>query len=62
MGQSTDIPRGTLSVDRDLVRVGVRSDLTWDKKDLIILWEASTAKPGTTYFDMQDLVVLVSFE
>jgi len=31
-------------------------------KDLIILWEASTAKPGTTYFDMQDLVVLVSFE
>ncbi len=31
-------------------------------KDLIILWEASTAAPGTTYFDMQDLVVLVSFE
>ncbi len=32
------------------------------EQDLIILWEASTAKPGTTYFDMQDLVVLVSFE
>lgn len=31
-------------------------------RDLIILWEASTASPGTTYFDMQDLVVLVSFE
>lgn len=31
-------------------------------QDLIILWEASTAAPGTTYFDMQDLVVLVSFE
>lgn len=30
--------------------------------DLIILWEGSTAAPGTTYFDMQDLVVLVSFE
>ena len=32
------------------------------EKDLIILWESSTASPGTTYFDMQDLVVLVSFE
>lgn len=31
-------------------------------RDLIILWEASTAAPGTTYFDMQDLVVLVTFE
>jgi hypothetical protein len=31
-------------------------------QDLIILWEGSTAAPGTTYFDMQDLVVLVSFE
>jgi hypothetical protein len=31
-------------------------------QDLIILWEGSTASPGTTYFDMQDLVVLVSFE
>ncbi|MBC8128541.1 MAG: hypothetical protein H8M99_15485 [Gloeobacteraceae cyanobacterium ES-bin-144] len=31
-------------------------------QDLIILWEASTAAPGTTYFDMQDLVVLVTFE
>lgn len=31
-------------------------------QDLMILWEASTAAPGTTYFDMQDLVVLVSFE
>ncbi len=30
--------------------------------NLIILWEASTAAPGSTYFDMQDLVVLVSFE
>ncbi len=30
--------------------------------DLIILWEASEAAPGTTFFDMQDLVVLVSFE
>lgn len=32
------------------------------ERDLIILWEASTALPGTTYFDMQDLVILVSFE
>ncbi len=31
-------------------------------QDLIILWEGSEAAPGTTYFDMQDLVVLVSFE
>lgn len=31
-------------------------------RDLIILWEASTASPGSTYFDMQDLVVLVTFE
>lgn len=31
-------------------------------RDLIILWEASTALPGTPYFDMQDLVVLVTFE
>ncbi|MEO5915749.1 MAG: hypothetical protein ABIS50_16055 [Luteolibacter sp.] len=31
-------------------------------QDLIILWEGSDADPGTTYFDMQDLVVLVSFE
>jgi hypothetical protein len=31
-------------------------------RDLIVLWEASTALPGTTYFDMQDLVVLVTFE
>ncbi len=31
-------------------------------QDLMILWEASTAAPGTSYFDMQDLVVLVSFE
>jgi hypothetical protein len=31
-------------------------------RDLIVLWEASTAAPGTTYFDMQDLVVLVTFE
>jgi len=31
-------------------------------RDLIILWEASNAAPGTTYFDMQDLVVLVTFE
>ena len=30
--------------------------------DLIILWEASEASPGSAYFDMQDLVVLVSFE
>ena len=30
-------------------------------RDLIILWECSTAAPGTTYFDMQDLVVLVTF-
>ena len=32
------------------------------EQDLIILWEGSSAAPGTTYFDMQDLVVLVSFE
>ena len=31
-------------------------------RDLIILWEASTAAPGTTYFDMQDLVILVTFK
>ncbi len=31
-------------------------------QDLIILWEGSDAAPGTTYFDMQDLVILVSFE
>jgi len=31
-------------------------------RDLIILWECSSAAPGTTYFDMQDLVVLVTFE
>lgn len=31
-------------------------------QDLILLWECSTALPGTTYFDMQDLVVLVTFE
>lgn len=31
-------------------------------QDLILLWECSTAAPGTTYFDMQDLVVLVTFE
>lgn len=30
--------------------------------DLIILWECSTAAPGTTYFDMQDIVLLVTFE
>lgn len=32
------------------------------EQDLIILWEGSSAAPGTSYFDMQDLVVLVSFE
>jgi hypothetical protein len=32
------------------------------EQDLIILWEGSTAAPGSTFFDMQDLVVLVSFE
>lgn len=32
------------------------------EQDLIILWEGSNAAPNTTYFDMQDLVVLVSFE
>jgi hypothetical protein len=32
------------------------------EQDLIILWEGSTALPGTHFFDMQDLVVLVSFE
>ena len=31
-------------------------------RDLIILWEATTAAPGSTSFDMQDLVVLVTFE
>ncbi len=31
-------------------------------RDLILLWECSNAAPGTTYFDMQDLVVLVTFE
>jgi len=31
-------------------------------QDLIALWECSTAAPGTTYFDMQDIVILVTFE
>ena len=31
-------------------------------RDLIILWESSSASPGSSFFDMQDLVVLVSFE
>ncbi len=31
-------------------------------RDLIVLWECSTDAPGTTNFDMQDLVVLVTFE
>lgn len=31
-------------------------------RDLIILWECSNAAPGTTYFDMQDIVLLVTFE
>jgi len=31
-------------------------------QDLIILWECSTAAPSTTYFDMQDIVILVTFE
>lgn len=32
------------------------------ERDLIVLWEASTSKPGSRYFDMQDLVILVTFE
>ena len=40
--------------DRGKVRIGDR--------DLIILWEAYTGEPGSKYFDMQDLVVLVTFE
>ncbi|MBC7981253.1 MAG: hypothetical protein H7Y36_11885 [Armatimonadetes bacterium] len=32
------------------------------ERDLIVLWESSTANPCTTYFDMQDLVVLLAFE
>lgn len=39
-----------------------RGKINIGERDLIILWEASTAKPGSTFFDMQDLVVLVSFE
>ncbi len=31
-------------------------------QDLIVLMEASNASPGSTYFDMQDLVTLVTFE
>ena len=31
-------------------------------RDLIYLTELSTASPGTTYFDMQDLVLLVNFK
>jgi len=31
-------------------------------QDLIVLFEGSTAAPGTAFFDMQDLVLLVSFE
>ena len=31
-------------------------------RDLIILWESSNASPGHSVFDMQDLMVLVSFE
>ncbi|MEP4076954.1 hypothetical protein [Haloferula sp.] len=36
--------------------------VTIGERDLIVLWEASTAKPGSTYFDMQDLVILLTFE
>jgi len=39
---------------RGRVRIGER--------DLIVLWEASTSRPGSYYFDMQDLVVLLTFE
>ena len=39
-----------------------RGKIKIGEQDLIILWEGSEASPGTTYFDMQDLVVLVSFE
>lgn len=31
-------------------------------RDLIVLWECSTSNPGSPYFDMQDIVVLVTFE
>lgn len=36
------------------VRIGPR--------DLIVLWECSTAAPGTAAFDMQDLAILITFE
>ena len=32
------------------------------ERDLIILWECSSASINSSFFDMQDLVVLVSFE
>lgn len=32
------------------------------ERDLIILWESSSEQPGSIYFDMQDLVVLATFE
>lgn len=40
--------------DSGRIRIGPR--------DLIVLWECSTSKPGSPYFDMQDLVVLLTFE
>jgi hypothetical protein len=32
------------------------------ERDLIVLWELSASQPGSAYFDMQDLVVLLTFE
>lgn len=36
--------------------------VTIGERDLIILWEASTAPMTSQFFDMQDLVILVTFE
>jgi hypothetical protein len=40
--------------DSGRVRIGPR--------DLIVLFECSTSKPGSPYFDMQDIVLLLTFE
>lgn len=54
LSQQTDIPRGTLSVDRDLVRVGTRSNLDWNIeypaaiKDIVDVDPTGTIKPKKT--------------
>ncbi|MEM1085686.1 MAG: hypothetical protein AAGI48_16380 [Verrucomicrobiota bacterium] len=31
-------------------------------RDLILLWEVYSNRPGSTYFDMQDIMIMVTFE